>query len=928
MTPLLEEYFHLLEKHQKEFPKEQVLLLMQVGSFYEGYEIDEPKRGCAKVLSDVLRMHLTRKNGNKGAAENNPWMVGFPTYVLGKHLGKLNDEGFTVAVYDQKEENKQERGLKGIYNFIMRHESEDEILSTVDRRIFGITLDKYREGTSRVKKVRFLLSSVCVDMSSGAVQVQELDTEDVHRDLQTFLLHFSPPELLLRFEGDFSQEEQSTIESNIRTGSATKLIVCDKGVPRTQQLGLLQELYETREDPVAFLDLQRHSSLIPVLTLVLHYIKKHDPILATKLKKPEFIMTGHRFLEYNRDAFLELNIASVCERRKSYVATKKQKSLLDILGEGMGGLGKRVLDQILRRPITDLDEIQKRHAWIHYFQKGGSHDQEPVRVPDLEWLLLKWKREKITFRWAGQFLSSLRQTYLDAREKYPEFWKDCVQDTLLGEIDHWFNLDKMATGEIDFIRVSSFELEDFEKKTAEYLEAIHRIEDQYKEYFKLTENNDGTYLLSTSVKKWETFQFKTPKHALYEIQKNKSMVKVSCETLDKMSTLLSSLRQQKEGYVLATFQSISRTLLTTHEKDFHDTIQKISEMDCYSSLGRFFANNLYVCPDILADKNKLEVQDLRHPIYEYIEKDKLFVPYSFQLGDSSDTPIGTLLYGMNSSGKSTLLKSTGTAVWLAQCGLFVPAKTFQWSGFHHLFTKIGKYDNLFCGHSTFVAEMSELNYILRKSTPKSLILCDELTSGTESRSATGIVASTLDFLLDRKILFIFTTHLHTISKIPEIRHNTHLSVKHFRVMADSFQSFLVDDIRIRYDRSLHDGSGDDLYGIEIAKTLGLPETFITKAFEYRERVEIFVKDPNESYQVSRYNKNLIMNECQKCGSKNNLHTHHITPQKEFAKNPSIHHKNGLYNLAVLCEPCHQETHHPTAAEPAKPAKHTKTVESL
>ena len=147
-------------------------------------------------------------------------------------------------------------------------------------------------------------------------------------------------------------------------------------------------------------------------------------------------------------------------------------------------------------------------------------------------------------------------------------------------------------------------------------------------------------------------------------------------------------------------------------------------------------------------------------------------------------------------------------------------------------------------------------------------------------------------------------------------------------MADSFQSFLVDDIRIRYDRSLHDGSGDDLYGIEIAKTLGLPETFITKAFEYRERVEIFVKDPNDSYQVSRYNKNLIMNECQKCGSKNNLHTHHITPQKEFAKNPSIHHKNGLYNLAVLCEPCHQETHHPTAAEPAKPAKHTKTVESL
>ena len=67
MTPLLSEYFDLLEKHEKDFKNEHVLLLMQVGSFYEAYEIDEPKRrGCAKLISDVLRMHLTKKMEIKG----------------------------------------------------------------------------------------------------------------------------------------------------------------------------------------------------------------------------------------------------------------------------------------------------------------------------------------------------------------------------------------------------------------------------------------------------------------------------------------------------------------------------------------------------------------------------------------------------------------------------------------------------------------------------------------------------------------------------------------------------------------------------------------------------------------------------------------------------------------------------------------------
>jgi DNA mismatch repair protein MutS len=910
MTPLLSEYFDLLEKHEKDFKNEHVLLLMQVGSFYEAYEIDEPKRrGCAKLISDVLRMHLTKKNGNKGVAENNPWMVGFPTYVLGKHLARLNDEGFTVAVYDQKAENRQERELKGIYNYIMRHENEDEVISVVtDRRIFGLLVEKYKNGSGRVKNYRYLISMCYVDMTNGYIGVHEQDSEDYHREIQNILLHYSPPEILIRFDGFSEQDKKQTIESL----NSCRVVLCEDDLPTSQILGLLQDIYETKDDPLVYLGLERHASLSIVLSMVLQNIKKHDPILATKLQKPCFVNNLGRYLEYNRDAFLELNIASICERRRSYVQTNKQKSLLDILSHGMSLLGKRRLEGLLRRPLLDAKEILERQTSIEYFQKEMESYKEPIRVPDLEWMMLKWKRERLSFRLTGQFLMALQDIYHVTSTAFPVFWQDDKYKHLLEEIEQWFDYDKMCAEDLDFIKVSTHELKDFEKQQGLLQHELNKIEEQFKEYFKLQSSSEGSWFLTCSVKKWETYQYKNLKNELYEIQKNKSVVRVSFEQLDKISNKLQYLNQEKSSYVLASFRSISKEILEKQEAPLLEMIQKIGEMDCLLCLARFFTKHCYRKPTLLQESaSKIVVEELRHPIHEYIEKDSLFVPYSFGIGgdDTQKLPLGMLLYGMNSSGKSTLLKSLGMAIWLAQCGFFVPVKSLEWTCLNGLFTKIGSYDNLFCGHSTFVAEMSELNYILRKSNDKTLVLCDELTSGTETRSATGIVASTLTHLVDNSILFLFTTHLHTVSSIPEIKDNTKIRICHFKVSSENPQaSYLIDDIKIRYDRELNDGSGSDLYGIEIARSLGMSESFITKAFDFRERVELFIHDSETTYKTSRYNKNVIMQECNKCQSKVNLHTHHITPQAIFEKNPTFHDKNGKYNLMVLCEKCHEDVH--------------------
>ena len=84
------------------------------------------------------------------------------------------------------------------------------------------------------------------------------------------------------------------------------------------------------------------------------------------------------------------------------------------------------------------------------------------------------------------------------------------------------------------------------------------------------------------------------------------------------------------------------------------------------------------------------------------------------------------MYGVNAVGKSSYMKSVGLSIILAQSGCYVPAKSFKYSPFKHLFTRISNNDNIFKGQSTFAVEMSELRAILKRCNNNSLVLGDEL----------------------------------------------------------------------------------------------------------------------------------------------------------------------------------------------------------
>lgn len=261
-------------------------------------------------------------------------------------------------------------------------------------------------------------------------------------------------------------------------------------------------------------------------------------------------------------------------------------------------------------------------------------------------------------------------------------------------------------------------------------------------------------------------------------------------------------------------------------------------------------------------------------------------------------PDGTLAHN------STLMKSAGVAVVMAQAGMFVPAGRMEWTPVRSLFTKIGSRDNIWKGHSTFITEMSELKHILERSDESSLILCDELTSGTETFSATGIVASTLERLMDQKSRFIMTTHLHTLKMFSTLIEDPRLRVMHLGM------EFHPEQKRLVFDRVLRAGFGRSIYGLEIAEYLGFPQDFVRKAYAYRARLD------TENAAVvpakrSRYNRKKWVDKCARCGTNRELHTHHILPQASASKDGYIgfYPKDAAHNLMTLCRACHEKEHH-------------------
>ena len=296
---------------------------------------------------------------------------------------------------------------------------------------------------------------------------------------------------------------------------------------------------------------------------------------------------------------------------------------------------------------------------------------------------------------------------------------------------------------------------------------------------------------------------------------------------------------------------------------------------------------------------------LRHCLIERINEDECYITNDVSLGGD-----GMLLYGTNAVGKTSLIRAIGVAVIMAQAGFYVPATSFTYRPYRAIMTRILGNDNLFKGLSTFVVEMSELRVILRMADINTLVLGDELCSGTEMDSAISIFVAGLQHLYRAGASFIFATHLHEIAGYSEIREMApRLRLAHMRVFYDKSRDTLV------YDRKLQDGAGESMYGLEVCKSLHLPDDFLENANMIRVKYRgVSTKTPTASIlddaTPSRYNAAKLRRLCELCEKARGTEVHHLQHQESADADNFIGHihKNHPANLASVCEDCHREIH--------------------
>lgn len=343
---------------------------------------------------------------------------------------------------------------------------------------------------------------------------------------------------------------------------------------------------------------------------------------------------------------------------------------------------------------------------------------------------------------------------------------------------------------------------------------------------------------------------------------------------------------------------------------YSDKIEQICDFIKYVDVAyakMMIADKFNYCRPIIADNNKsfINVSGLRHCLIEKLQQNELYVTNDLIIGTGDMD--GMLLYGTNAVGKTSFIRALGISIIMAQAGLYVPATSFIYSPYKYIFTRILGNDNIFKGLSTFAVEMSELRTILRLADKNSLVLGDELCSGTESTSATSIFVSGIQHLNRTNCSFIFATHLHEILDYDEIISLENVHVKHMSVIYNKETGCL------EYDRKLKDGPGNNMYGLEVCKSLNLPEDFLENAHNIR------MKYHPESASIlerrkSRYNSEKIVGMCEMCTNNLASEVHHLQYQKEanedgiISKNGSTFHKNHKANLLNICEQCHQKIH--------------------
>lgn len=292
----------------------------------------------------------------------------------------------------------------------------------------------------------------------------------------------------------------------------------------------------------------------------------------------------------------------------------------------------------------------------------------------------------------------------------------------------------------------------------------------------------------------------------------------------ELNNRLSDLREDERQEIRRLLGQLSIRLQGRSEAILA-ALQTLGQVDLVAAKAQYAYQYEMTCP-LVSERGDLQFDQARHPLLAWqarrqeqagwpAEKRHAVVPIDVRLGSDFDLLVIT---GSNTGGKTVTLKTVALLAVMAQCGMHIPARRgARMPLLQDVFIDIGDEQSLQQSLSTFGAHIKRIRYILSKAQTLTLVLLDELGSGTDPDEGGAIGQAVLDALRQSGCLGMVTTHLGVLKAY---------AMTHERVDNASVE---FDTATLSPTYELLIGTPGESHALTVAQKLGLPKAIVSAA---------------------------------------------------------------------------------------------------
>ncbi|MHC1636225.1 MAG: DNA mismatch repair protein MutS [Candidatus Methanospirareceae archaeon] len=796
ITPMMRQYYKIKEKYK------DAILLFRVGDFYETFGED------AKIASKELNIVLT-STGKKG--KKIP-MAGVPFHAASTYINQLIKKGYKVAICEQVEEKG--RGL--VKREVVRLITPGTI---IEPALLEERSSNYLMCVNIIGDKNRKVGVAIVDISTGEFSLTEFEDDDSHSHLLNEIARLKPMEIVIPESLSLNFDKEQEISMGIED--------IERSITRYDDFYFdYENAYTTLINHFRVISLDGFgcSGLragIGAAGAAISYLRDTQKRVLTHINSLKtFFISDYMILDGVTLRNLEIfkNIRDGTQRG----------TLISILDETKTPMGSRLLNKNLKFPLLDVTEIKKRQEAVKELYEDmmlrESIKEVLEEIYDIERIIGRVSYGSANARDLVTLKKSLKEAY-----RLKDILKGCKAERIknisreLRDFSHI--IDLIERGIVEEPPATVKEGGIIKEGFNEELDELRRIKHEGREWLAEFEEREKR---KTGIK---TLKVGYNKVFGYYIEVTKSYLKkvpphyIRKQTLTEAERYITEELKEYEAKALSAEERIKeleyelfeqiRKEVNKRAKDIQEVAGAIAELDMLLAFAEVAASNGYCCPEV-NEGYDIVIKEGRHPVVEREVKEG-FVPNDTYLGKNNRLMIIT---GPNMSGKSTYMRQVALIVIMAQIGSFVPAKEAKIGVVDRIFTRVGAYDDLSMGQSSFMVEMSETANILNNATERSLIILDEIGRGTSTFDGVSIAWAVASYIHDNiKAKTMFATHFYELTGLADCLEGAKCYNVSIKEAGDE----------IFFIRKVVEGKGSKSYGIQVAKLAGLPEEVIESA---------------------------------------------------------------------------------------------------